>query len=592
MAVSIEDTPQRAAPDRAPPPTRWGEWNFLLRAWGLRLLRGARDLRPAHRAPRHVADARLADAPILASFEASLWPSIADEDALVAGKIHNLRLALKRFDGLVIPAHRVFSFWRQLGRATEGRGFVVGRELREGCIVPAIGGGLCQLSNGCYDTALRAGLEIVERHRHSRVLAGSLAEIDRDATVFWNYKDLRLRAPFDWRLEVAMDEATMSIRIRARDPGPVAALPLGLVQRIDADPGDCTSCDASECHKHVGPRELSRHATWLVDEDWPEFRQYRAATAMAKDRIIDRVVAAGGGLPAKAKRILSALRWRWSLWRGRAIPDARLRGLQALARAMARRLHPDDLHLVLPQGLLPFLWRDGDLAGRSFDVLMTALPMGAIQRRLDQAAALHPDCTSLRDFRVDAGLLKAEEDALRAARRWIGPHQEIADLAAARALLLPWAMPAAMPKPAQDPAARFSILLPCSSLARKGVYELREALGGLDTVLLLPPGACEQVDFWQGIETQRVGSIAEGVPRADLVVLPAWIEHQPRGLLMALASGVPVVATPACGLSPSPHWRTVPEGDAAALRQAIIEAMARSGDARRASPAPGRERTQ
>lgn len=29
----------------------------------------------------------------------------------------------------------------------------------------------------------------------------SLARIGRDATVFWNYVDLRLRAPAAWRLE-------------------------------------------------------------------------------------------------------------------------------------------------------------------------------------------------------------------------------------------------------------------------------------------------------------------------------------------------------------------------------------------------------
>ena len=69
----------------------------------------------------------------------------------------------------------------------------MGRELREGCLVPSIGGGLCQLSNALYDAALRAGLQVVERHRHTQVVPGSLAESDRDATVFWNYRDLRLR---------------------------------------------------------------------------------------------------------------------------------------------------------------------------------------------------------------------------------------------------------------------------------------------------------------------------------------------------------------------------------------------------------------
>lgn len=570
MAVSIEDTPRRAAPDRAAPPTRLAEWNFFLRAWGLRLLRMGRDASPAHRLLRHERANALRDAPILASFETSLWPPIADEDALVAGKIHNLRLALKSFDGLVIPANAVFSFWRQLGRASLRRGFVTGRELREGCIVPAIGGGLCQLSNGFYDTALRAGLEIVERHRHSRVLAGSLAEIDRDATVFWNYKDLRLRAPFDWRLEVAMDDETLSIRIRADAIAPSAVLPLSVGQRAEPMPGDCTSCDATDCHKHVGPHELSRHSTWLVDEDWPEFKRYRAEQATPQDRSIDRVAAAGGGLSATVDRVFAALQWRWSLWRGRAIPDARLQGLQAVARSMARRLRPDDLHLVVPQGLLPFLWRDGELAGRSFDVLMTALPMGDIQRRLDRASARHPQCTSLRDFRVDNELLEAEEQALQRARRWISPHRQIADLAGARAELLPWAMPAALRRAVSSPArSRFALLLPASSLARKGVFELREALQGLDVDLLLPPGACERADFWQGIAIRSVASMREGIEHADAVVLPAWIEHQPRGLLMAMASGIPVIATPTCGLSPSPAWREVPEGDAVALRVAL-----------------------
>ncbi len=96
------------------------------------------------------------------------------------------------------PADRgneVFSFWRHVGRPTRGRGFADGRELREGCIVPSVGGGFCQLSNALYAAALDAGCEIVERHAHSRRVPGSMAEAGRDATVFWNYVDLRFRPP-------------------------------------------------------------------------------------------------------------------------------------------------------------------------------------------------------------------------------------------------------------------------------------------------------------------------------------------------------------------------------------------------------------
>ena len=136
--------------------------------------------------------------------------------------------------------------------------------------------------------------------------------------------------------------------------------------------------------------------------------------------------------------------------------------------------------------------------------------------------------------------------------------------------------------PAKSPRAtdaRFALLLPASSLARKGVFELRDALRGLDVELLLPPGACEQADFWQGFATRPVGSMREGIACADAVALPAWIEHQPRGLLMAMASGLPIIATPTCGLPVSSLWRSVPEGDAAALRQAVLDAMGAYGNA-------------
>ena len=39
---------------------------------------------------------------------------------------------------------------------------------------------------------------------------------------------------------------------------------------------------------------------------------------------------------------------------------------------------------------------------------------------------------------------------------------------------------------------------------------------------------------------------------AEAVVLPAWVEHQPRLVLRALAMGIPVYATEECGLPEHP----------------------------------------
>ena len=92
-----------------------------------------------------------------------------------------------------------------------------------------------------------------------------------------------------------------------------------------------------------------------------------------------------------------------------------------------------------------------------------------------------------------------------------------------------------------------TILFPASALGRKGAYELRAALSGVDAELVVAGGATEHDGaFWDGLKVRRLdGRMPE---RLAVVVLPAVIEHQPRALLRALAAGIPVIATPACGL--------------------------------------------
>ena len=78
------------------------------------------------------------------------------EQAMQFGKVQNLRRAAAKLDGLLLPRGVVFSFWRQVGRATTARGFVRGRMVQLGCVVPSVGGGLCQLSN-CMSLRWRRG---------------------------------------------------------------------------------------------------------------------------------------------------------------------------------------------------------------------------------------------------------------------------------------------------------------------------------------------------------------------------------------------------------------------------------------------------
>jgi glycosyltransferase involved in cell wall biosynthesis len=131
-------------------------------------------------------------------------------------------------------------------------------------------------------------------------------------------------------------------------------------------------------------------------------------------------------------------------------------------------------------------------------------------------------------------------------------------------------LPTAFAREVRDGAPR--VFLAASPLARKGVFELRDALRDRDIVLVVPPGDAEP-DFAQGLRIERAASYAEGLRTADVVALPAWVEHQPRGLLAAIAAGIPVVATPACGLGDDLSWHRVEAGNANDLRLAIDAAI-------------------
>ena len=139
--------------------------------------------------------------PIAASLRVPIARTGADP-RLEAGKRHNVRLAATAFHGVVIAPDRPLSFWRTLGPATAARGFSWGMELRSGCAVPAIGGGLCLVSNALFALAVELGWHILERHGHSMALGDAEA---LDATVAYPYVDLRI-APREGRaiLEVAV----------------------------------------------------------------------------------------------------------------------------------------------------------------------------------------------------------------------------------------------------------------------------------------------------------------------------------------------------------------------------------------------------
>ncbi|MFG1489246.1 hypothetical protein ABMA58_08335, partial [Oceanospirillum sp. HFRX-1_2] len=55
----------------------------------------------------------LKKAPVIAESKSPLWTyGSTEEQFLIAGKIHNLRIAANRLNGLELTAGEVFSFWQ------------------------------------------------------------------------------------------------------------------------------------------------------------------------------------------------------------------------------------------------------------------------------------------------------------------------------------------------------------------------------------------------------------------------------------------------------------------------------------------------
>lgn len=189
---------------------------FWLKSRALIAQRLARNALAGELYDRHLRVPLPEDAQLLAIDEHRLYGATDPrERELELGKVQNLRIAAAAIDGIVLAPGEGFSFWRAAGRATRRKGYVTGRELRNGCMIPTVGGGICQLTNALSRVAHRAGMEIVERHSHSLHPPGFFIDDSTDATVFWNYVDFRFRAPVRVRIGARLSATTLIARLDA-----------------------------------------------------------------------------------------------------------------------------------------------------------------------------------------------------------------------------------------------------------------------------------------------------------------------------------------------------------------------------------------
>lgn len=115
-------------------------------------------------------------------------------------RTENLRLSTKALNEIKINPGEVFSMDKALGERTEKKGYKYAPAFSGGEVVKSLAGGICQTTTTMYNAALFANLKIVERYKHG--LAVSYINKGRDATIYSNVYDLKVKNIYDYPIKI------------------------------------------------------------------------------------------------------------------------------------------------------------------------------------------------------------------------------------------------------------------------------------------------------------------------------------------------------------------------------------------------------
>lgn len=106
-------------------------------------------------------------------------------------RVNNLKTASIAIDGTIVQPGQVFSYNETVGPTTQARGYQKSKIFVNGKEKQGYGGGVCQVSSTLYNAAMDAGLEIIERHQHSKDVA--YIGKNKDAATSYGVIDLKFK---------------------------------------------------------------------------------------------------------------------------------------------------------------------------------------------------------------------------------------------------------------------------------------------------------------------------------------------------------------------------------------------------------------
>ncbi len=128
-------------------------------------------------------------------------------------RTYNLHLAASRIDGYVWLPGEELDFNAIVGDRSEANGFRMATVISAGELIDGVGGGTCQIAGTLHAASFFAGMEMVERHPHTR--PSGYIKMGLDATVVYPALDLRMRntLPFPVVLHTRLGQGLARIEL-------------------------------------------------------------------------------------------------------------------------------------------------------------------------------------------------------------------------------------------------------------------------------------------------------------------------------------------------------------------------------------------
>lgn len=111
------------------------------------------------------------------------------------GRKQNIAKGAAYINGTVLYPGDTLSVYELVAPFTSERGYEMAGAYLNGKTIQSMGGGICQVSTTLYNAALRAEVEIVERHEHSMTVG--YVPLSADAAISGTYKDLKFKNNYD-----------------------------------------------------------------------------------------------------------------------------------------------------------------------------------------------------------------------------------------------------------------------------------------------------------------------------------------------------------------------------------------------------------